>query len=319
VDEIERLLKDLSDSPGLNDVLGPLDASSIGRLVRELDPDADGIFYAMVNVGAVFGVARTDGSRVAMKVNRRVTDETYLAQVQLLQSKLQATGFPAPRPLGRNGPITWEDWIADGTFRDAHQPAVRRAMARELARLICLATATGLRPRRLPQATRGALLPTLRDSLCTSESTDPIPNWIDRIVREARTVPVVGREVVGHDDWGAKHLRFDEGLRLTALYDWESITTGNEPSIIGAAACGFTFTEELANPVDLWPTADESLAFIEEYEQERGEPFSSAERATALAACVCARASATRRGYAHGRDPRSFGLAAFADRLLIRV
>ncbi len=85
--------------------------------------------------------------------------------------------------------------------------------------------------------------------------------WIDELGWAARRVPTAGVEVVGHTDWAAKHLRFDDSLEPTALYDWDSVTTDLEPRLVGTAAGSFTYTEELDEPIDLWPTAEELLSF----------------------------------------------------------
>jgi hypothetical protein len=140
--------------------------------------------------------------------------------------------------------------------------------------------------------------------------------WIDEIGRAARRVHAVGSEAVGHTDWAAKHLRFDDALHITALYDWDSVTTDLEPLLVGTAAGSFTYTEALERPINVWPAADESLSFIEEYERERGGRFTRAERHTALAACVYLRAYAARCQHAYAGDARGSGLTEFANALL---
>jgi hypothetical protein len=74
--------------------------------------------------------------------------------------------------------------------------------------------------------------------------------------------------------------------------------------------------EELEHPIDVWPTAEESLLFIGEYEGERGERFTRAERHAAQAACVYLRAYAARCHHSYAGDARGSGLAEFADALL---
>ena len=98
MDGVDAHLRQYPDSPILLDVLGTLDAGEIRARVHELDRDAAEIFYFAASVGAVFGVLRVDGSRVAVKIQKRFTDETYFDQVQRFQAALAATGFPAPRP-----------------------------------------------------------------------------------------------------------------------------------------------------------------------------------------------------------------------------
>jgi hypothetical protein len=316
VDGVDTFLRLHPGSPIVLDVLGTVDADEIRARVHALDPEVREVFFLTASVGALFGVVRTDGSRVAIKIHKLFTDEAYFDDVQGVQAALADAGFPAPRPLGRRGLALWEEWLDEGTFRDAHEPDVRSAMARELARFHRLATATRTSPRRPFLRPPDALWPTPHNVLFDFEATTAGADWIDEIGRVARRVAAVGSEVVGHTDWSAKHLRFDDRLQLTALYDWDSMTTDRETVLVGTAAGSFTYTEELAQPIDVWPTADESLAFVDDYERARRERFTVAERETVLAACVYLRAYAARCQHAHTGEARSSGLAAFASELL---
>jgi len=301
------------------DVLGTLEADAVRARARGLEPEAEEIFFFGASVGALFGVRRRDGSRVAIKVNKLFGDEAYFADVQELQARLAAGGYPAPRPLRRVGTATVDEWLDAGEFRNAHEPPVRRAMARELVRFHRLATATGVRPRREFLRPAGALWPKPHNALFDFEATTAGARWIDDIAAAARAVAdvPVGAEIVGHTDWSAKHLRFDRGLRPTAVYDWDSVTTGLEPELVGTAAASFTYTEELEEEIDVWPSADESRAFLAEYEAERGAPFAEEERAVARAACVYLRAYAARCHHAFGGDARQTGLEELASTLLV--
>ncbi|HEY8645119.1 MAG TPA: phosphotransferase [Gaiellaceae bacterium] len=318
LDGVDKLLRRYPDSPVIEDLLGTLDAGEIRARVRELEPDTAEIFYFAASVGALFGVRRRDGSRVAIKVNKLFTDERYFAEVQQLQAKLADAGYPAPRPVGRVGTVTIDEWLDDGEYRNAHEPDVRRAMARELVRFHGLATETGLRPRRAFLRPEGALWPKPHNALFDFEATAAGAEWIDEIATASRAITDtgVGAELVGHTDWSAKHLRFSAQLELMALYDWDSVTTDLEPSLVGTAAGSFTYTEELGDDVDVWPSAAESQAFIAEYEEQRGEPFDEDERAATRAACVYLRAYAARCHHAFEGDARESGLADFAAALL---
>jgi hypothetical protein len=319
VDGVDIFLRRYPASPVVADLLGTLDANEIRARVQELDPQMEEIFYFAAGVGATFGVKRRDGSLVAIKVHKLFTDETYFDELQRLQRALVDEGYPAPRPLGRRGLVTFEEWIDGGDFRDAHEPGVRRAMAGALADFISRATATEIRPRRpfLPHGDEG-LWPVPHNALFDFDATTTGAAWIDDIARAAKPLGRgdIGREVVGHTDWSAKHLRFDGGLRPTALYDWDSVTVDREPSHVGTAAGSFTYTEELEENVVLWPSVDESLSFIAEYEDARGIPFGLDERRAARAACVYLRAYAARCGHAFGADVRDSGLVELAEALL---
>ena len=318
MDGVDKFLRRYPESPVVADVLGTLDADSIRARARELEPGTQEVFYFAASVGAVFGVRRRDGSRVAIKVNKLFTDERYLAEVQALQSRLADAGFPAPRPVRLHGTVTVEEWLDDGAFRNAHEPAVRRAMARELVRFHRLATATGRRPRRAFLRPDGELWPKPHNVLFDFDATAAGAEWIDEIGSAALSAAQapVGTAVVGHTDWSAKHLRFDPDLRPTALYDWDSVTTDLEPSLVGTAAGSFVYSEELDEEIDVWPSTAESVAFLDEYELARGTPFSVEERHAAQAACVYLRAYAARCHHAVGGDAHATGLEDLAVELL---
>lgn len=318
VDGVDTLLRRYPDSPVIEDILGTLDADEIRARVHELEPDTAEIFFFAASVGALFGVRRRDGSRVAIKVNKVFTDERYFAQVHELQRRLANAGYPAPRPVRRVGTVTIDEWLDDGEYRDAHEPPVRRAMARELVRFHRLATETGLRPRREFLRPEGSLWPKPHNALFDFEATAAGAEWIDAIAAAARAIEEcrVGNEVVGHTDWSAKHLRFTPQLEATVLYDWDSVTTDLEPNLVGSAAGSFTYTEELDHEIEMWPSTAESRAFIAEYEEERGQPFNDEERSAAGAACVYLRAYAARCHHSGGGDARETGLDGLADAML---
>jgi hypothetical protein len=201
VDAVDKLLRRYPDSPIVEDVLGTLDAGEIRARVAELDPTCEEIFYFAASVGALFGLRRRDGSRVAMKIHKLFTDEAYFDEVQNLQSALAAAGWPAPKPLGRRGLVTWEEWRDAGEFRNAHEPDVRRAMARALARFHQLATATRFRPRRtFLRSGADGLWPVPHNALFDFEATKQGAEWIDEIARAAKVRSrdtEVGVELVG--------------------------------------------------------------------------------------------------------------------------
>jgi hypothetical protein len=315
VDAVDRHLATYPSSPVVLDVLGTLDADEIRARARRLEPDLEEIFFFDASVGATFGVRLAGGERRALKVNTLFEDPAYFADVQRVQAALHAGGYPAPRPLRRLGTDTVDEWMDDGEFRDAHEPEVRAAMARELVRFVELATATAVRPRRTFLRPEGALWPKPHNALFDFEATAAGAEWIDEIAR-ASLLPPVGREVVGHLDWAAKHVRFDAELRATAVYDWDSVATEPEPVVVGSAAASFTYTEQLPYEVDVWPTLEESLAFVEEVERARGAAFRPEERRALDAACVYLRAYAARCTHAVGGDAAATALARFADALL---
>jgi len=274
------------------------------------------VFFLAERAGTIVGLRLGDGTRVALKIHRRRTEE-YLHAMQQVQGQLWSHGFPCPRPLGVRGTATLEEWIDDGEYLDAHDSEVRRVLADQLARLVDIAS--GLRPSAaltpfFPPA-GGPLWPKPHSDRIDFESTAEDAAWIDDIAREARrrrdahALPLV----VGHHDWTIQHVRF-AGLEPTVVYDWDSLSAGPEPVFAGDAAEHFTYTEHL--DVERWPTVAEAAAFLDDYERARGRAFTDAERETAKAAAVYARAYSTRFAHALGHDPGPMQLDAYARELL---
>src|SRR2546425_12153868 len=86
VDAIDAALAEDPASPIVLDVLGTLDAGEIRARVRELEPDLEDVFSFRASVGALFGVRRRDGTRVALKVHSLFRDEAYFDDVQRVQA-----------------------------------------------------------------------------------------------------------------------------------------------------------------------------------------------------------------------------------------
>ncbi|HEY6962586.1 MAG TPA: phosphotransferase [Gaiellaceae bacterium] len=318
MDAIDTYVRTYPGSPVLLDVLGTAEADAIRAKAFELDPEAARIFAFAASVGASFGIERRDGSRVAMKVHKLFRDERYHDDVQRVQAALADAGFPAPRPLGRRGLVTWEEWLDEGVFRDAHEPPVRRALAGLLVRFVDLATATGVRPSRpfFPDAGE-ALWPTPHNALFDFEATREGAEWIDEIARAAKPLrdARVGRVVVGHTDWSIKHFRWDDELRATAVYDWDSVDTQTETRIVGTAAASFVYTEEIPG-VSKWTTPEETVAFVADYERARGMPFSDEERSAIHGAAVYLAAYGARCTWAYARRANRPQLESMAEALL---
>ena len=315
VDPVDTYLARYPASPVVLDVLGTDEPEEIRAVAFEAEPEGVEIFHFEASVGAVYGVRRRDGSRVSVKVNKLFTDEAYFREVQRVQTALADGGFPAPRPVRLVGTTTVDEWRDEGVFRDAHEPEVRRAMARALRDFVERATATGIRPVRTFLRAEGALWPQPHNALFDFEATADGAEWIDEIARLARASQGGGREVVGHLDWAAKHVRFDDDLRPTAVYDWDSVAVDREPDVVGTAAASFTYTEEV--PVDSkWPSPEEALAFVSDYEDARDVPFDEAERRAVHGAAVYLAAYGARCGWAYARSVDRPSLERFAGALL---
>jgi Phosphotransferase enzyme family len=300
-------------------IFGTADADAIWEQVLEACPEANDCFAFRVSIGAMLGIEVDDGSRIALKIHTPAYPTSYLVAAQRVQEHLWRRGYPCPRPLGVRGRATLEEWNEQGSYRDGHEPEVRRVLAAMLARMIELTDE--LRP--TPDLARGfafpdpggPLWPTPHNVLFDFETTSAAAEWIDHIAAAARRVrdDPVGREVVGHGDWVANHVRFD-GAQPCVVYDWDSLETDREPNLLGGAAATFTYNEHL--PVPLQPSVEETRAFVEEYEAARGVELTPKERRATQAAAVYVRAYATRCAHAVGGAVDCAAVEAYADALL---
>jgi len=262
-----------------DEIFGTHDPDAVAQAFEEAvgAPVADAVFYE-VSVGAVAGLVLADGRRVVVKAHRPNVRLDYLEAATAVQRTLAAAGFPAPRPLARpqrlgNGCVTVEELLDAGERRDAHDPAVRTAMARALAGLVELAPAhAGLDGGLLRDSSE--LWPVPHSRLFDFDATRRGTEWIDEFAARARSDPA-GDTVVGHGDWSVKHFRF-AGDEITAVYDWDSLVRTDEPRIVGQAAATHPATWYL--PVAVLATPDEARAFVAEYEEARGRAFTREER-----------------------------------------
>ena len=175
------------EAPIERSIFGTDDPERIWGQVLEVCPDAVDCFAFEVSVGALFGLRLRDGSRVALKIQRD-RDTGSLEAVQRVQAHLLARGFPCPEPLGVRGTATVERWADEGSYRDAHDPPVRRVLARYLARLCSLTR--GLRPLAglEPFFPRGdaPLWPVPHNVLFDFDATAAGAEWIDEIASAAK-------------------------------------------------------------------------------------------------------------------------------------
>ncbi|HVU67531.1 MAG TPA: phosphotransferase [Ktedonobacteraceae bacterium] len=279
-------------------VFGTTEAEEITGLIDAFCQQALGaavaeyLFYES-SIGAVCGVRLVDGRRVVVKVHQASRSPDFLRAVTRVQHYLCERGYPCPRPLLAPQPLargtaTVEELIDEGSYRQASDPSIRRAMAEMLAWLLRLTTEPALLTvtqqtaldARLPE---GVIWPAPHSRLFDFEATARGAEWIDEIARRAQESKLhgAGRMVVGHMDWGAKHFRF-VGDSVRVIYDWDSLTFEKEPIIVGHASRYFTYTEFFGE--HRLPTEDEARAFLAEYEAARGRPFTPEEHQTLQAA-----------------------------------
>lgn len=296
-------------------VFGTADPAAILRTVEDFcgatlgEPVAAVLFYA-ASQGCVFGLRLASGRRIVLKAYPPARTPLFLTTVYRVQSHLAEQAYPCPRPLTAPRPLArghgmLMELLEDGEYVDAHDPIVRHAMAGALARLAALTRdlvdLPGLDPSGWTLLAPDALYPPPHSPLFDLQSTAEGAGWIDRIARRAREAYQThraGATVIGHTDWAVKDIRYRAGA-IRAIYDWDSLRRDLETVIVGEAGRGFTNTWRF--PTRVAPTFDEMRAFVAEYEQARGAPFSAAERATVGAVAAYAAAYVAR--LEHSREP----------------
>jgi hypothetical protein len=295
-------------------IFGTDDPSVIARAVDDfvrlhLHSDVAHCLWYESSQGAVFGLLLQDEKQVVIKAHQPDRSAAFLAAVHDVQRHLSRQGFPCPapllgpRPLGRSFAVI-DELIDEGSFVDAHDPAVRREMARTLASLVGM-TRGFVSTLDLPRSPwvhlpPGSLWREPHHRIFDFEATAAGAEWIDALAAEAleRLTPAAGELVVGHTDWSVKDFRFRHG-KVTAIYDWDSLAVDGEAVIVGQAATHFTMTWRM--PVRVAPSAEEVAAFVDDYEVARGSMFSSAERIALAGAGTYAMAYTAR--CEHALDP----------------
>ena len=286
----------LVDPPAIvGAVFGALSGDAIaaavdGLCIAQLGSAVAEVEFFSASQGCVFGLALDDARRVVVKTHGPGTDVAFLSAVQAVQRRAVQAGFPAPAPLLAPTPLCAGNAIAEtlldaGILVDAHDPALRRAVASGLVALI--AACRGPLPPGIEAGPLGRdggqLWPQPHDARLDFGATASGAEWIDAIATRALTIRKPGDLVIGHSDWRVEHLRIGGDGRVSATYDWDSISVAAECWFAGAAASSFTVDLERGLTR---PDPDELLAFVDDYEIARGRPFAAAERRGVHASAV---------------------------------
>ena len=295
---------------------------------RRLATGAVEVLFRSGRLAAVCGLRLAGGERVVAKVHRSGANVDRLAAAVACQGILADAGYPCPRPLDgpvavrpvaanpvatgsvTAGPVTagpiagsvaarpvaagplvvvLESWLDAGEVGDAHQPAVRQAMASALAEQVDLlrGVPAAASPLADPPAWiryEGGPWPVPHDPIFDFTHTPPGHAWLDHLARDAADVlgPRGEPEVIVHGDWYCGNLRF-VGTELSAAWDWDSLTAHHEPVLAGVAAGSHTDGSAAGAAA---PAPYEVAAFLATYDECRGAPFTNPERAAAAAAAV---------------------------------
>jgi aminoglycoside phosphotransferase (APT) family kinase protein len=278
------------------DTFGTAEPHRIAALVDafcrdHLGSGVAGYIFCQASVGATHGVELDDGRRVVLKVHQPTSinpDREHgpgaLDSIHRVLEYLHARGFPCPEPLLRATPLgvglaTVQEYLEVGERGDGFDPAIRRAIAEGLVELMERLAPLGVLPGlRAFYRQSDRLYPTPHSKLFDFEATAEGAKWIDDLARRGKeSSPHAGPAVLTHGDWRCEHLRFRDG-RVSATYDWEALMPLPETEVVGVTAASFTTDWSSYGEGGLVPTVPAVRAFVDDYEDARGRPFSVAER-----------------------------------------
>lgn len=245
-------------------------------------------------IDAVWAVELNDGREVVIKAHRTPVDIAAARATVDAEHVLVAAGFPCPTPLAGPdevaGRVLTAETLIVGARPDGRHPATRRLLADGLARHINLLRA---RPDLIERVGAGPSWcryqngpwPVPHDTLVDFESTVTGFAWLDAFGQRAADQILENRGgdeiVVGHADWYAGNAAVVDG-RLVGVFDWE-LVADTEAVIAGFTASGYASSATggggLSRPTEV-------AAFLRDYEDACGQPFSERGRRTAAAAAA---------------------------------
>ena len=285
--------RDRAYKSDLATLVGDRSNEEIERWVDELTQahlgeQIGGALFAQKSVGAVFGIVLESGEPAVLKLFNRGLQLTELVAMHRCLATAAAQRFPVPRQRSEifeadDGLFAAYYAFVDGDQRDAHEPSVRRELARSLAELNTLLAPLDTTGLPLAPGRQEALWPAPQRVWEAREVDDVETRFIDAHGRAAQAILKKGKlpQVATHLDWGVKNIRFRDDS-VCAVYDTDSVHAASEAECVGRAAAQFTAQWDI--PALLTPTPKEANAFVDEYQTARGRKFSKAERAIAAAA-----------------------------------
>jgi hypothetical protein len=305
-DPVDMFQKEIQtwDTPFVElDCFGTDCAERIAEIINEfcrahLGSKLRGYLFYGSSVGSTHGVQLEDGRDVVIKVRPPPetnpdlnSDRTSLESISQVMRWLSDRGYPCPKPiLGptslAKGLATVDEFLDRGEHGNGFEHECRKLIATGLAELIRLLRSFEGEISCLKHFQRSeSLYPQPHSKLFDFKKTAAAAGWIDDFARRARQAEAhEDKPVLGHGDWRVQHLGFREG-KIVATYDWDSLAFCTETELVGVSAHGFTadWTLEAVRRI---PTANDVRAYIADYEQARGQPFSELERKSLFAHCV---------------------------------
>lgn len=270
-----------------------IDAWLTSHVRARLSAEVSEVLFRSGRIGAVYGLRLNDGKSIVVKVYRKPFNTGNLTASSACQRLLADAGYPCPDPL--DGPATTDGHTATiecllerGEPGNAHEPATRKAMARSLlAQLEILRAVPAVALARDQPAWavyQAGPWPTPHDSIFDFGSTQPRYQWLDDLAGDA--ADGLGRtaapEVIGHSDWVCQNVLFAEG-EVAVAYDWDSLIGSSEAVLAGFAAGAYTQGSAGGTAA---PAPEEVAAFLTDFDDARGHPFTSGQQVVAVSAAT---------------------------------
>jgi len=256
--------------------------------VDHLSGEPAGVLFRSNQVSMVFGLRLAGGREVVVKAR---ADDGRAASCVAAQARLAERGFACARPLT---PVVGvgalavhaEEFRPGGEVLHGDSPRIAERCAQAYARLMAeLAAVTVAPPLPNPPWVRwdhtdSGVWPTI--DLLDRRNQGVVPEHIVQTAERARRRLLAARLpcVLGHGDFEAQNLRWLGG-QVWAVHDWDSLAWQPEAALVGAASGSFASD----GPPTLAPV-DSSEAFLVAYQDNRGRPFTSAEKEIAWAASL---------------------------------
>lgn len=224
--------------------------------------------WSREGTGLVWGIDLEDGRAVVVKAHRpEQATVVRLRACAEVQRRLAAGNRWAPVPIAGPAPLGDRMATAEALLGDGVPAREAATMAGALRRLV---TAAGEPPAGLFGLWSFTTLwpPPHQEHI---DLHAPGGAWIDDIATDARARMAAAPPqplVVGHVDWRCEHVLVDPSSGdVLAVHDWDSLTTGAEAWIAGAASVCWTvdFNAADGSPAR-WPTPAESAAFLAAYD-----------------------------------------------------
>jgi len=256
--------------------------------MAQLGVRSSGALFAKKSVGAVFGIVLESGEPAVLKLFNRSYAVSELVAMHQCLAGAAAHGFPVARQRSEifqaaDGVFGAFFAYLDGRQRDAHEPPVRRELARSLAELNGLLAPLDTTGLPVAPGRQEALWPPAQRIWELRELDNEDTRFIDAHARAAQLELKKSKlaRAATHLDWGVKNIRFRDDA-VCAVYDSDSLHAASEAESVGRAAAQFTAQWDI--PALLTPTPNEARAFVDEYQAARGRKLSRAERTVAAAA-----------------------------------